>query len=472
MLVKILYNNKFFSIICILASVIIYLSSCNKLVSIPEPVDTITTPETFANDANANSAISAIYSNMSWPNYAFRYANGAITIYAGMLSDELMEFGNPENIFWTNNLTSDFTDINNMFWKPAYSHIYMTNAAIEGLRASGTLSNSIKKQLEGEARFLRAFSYFYLVNLFGDVPLATTTDFEKNSLLSRSPSSEVYKQIIEDLKDAESMLISDYSPSNEQRIRAGKWAAVALLARAYLYSGDWKNAEIKADEVIQNSSSFSLQNDLNTVFKKNSRETILQLETIDVSPYTTYEGNNLVPATQGNSPYYILSNPLLDAFEPGDKRRIDWLDSTNISGSFYYYPYKYKENEGVAGQVDEYYILLRLSEQYLIRAEARAKQNNLNGAIEDLNIIRHRAGLLDLSYNLNQDGVFSAIAQENRIEFFTEWGHRWFDLKRTGQATKILGAIKGSNWQPEDQLLPIPLSELQKAPNLQQNPKY
>jgi hypothetical protein len=463
--------SKYLVVVYIFTLGIICFSSCSKLISIPEPVDTITTSETFANAANANSAISAIYSNMSWPNNAFRYANGAITIYSGLLSDELMEFGNPENLFATNNLMSNNTDINNMFWKPAYSHIYMANAAIEGLRASNTLSDDVKNQLEGEAMFLRAFSYFYLVNLFGDIPLITSTDFAKNSLLPRSSSSEIYKQIVEDLRSAASMLPSDYSLSNEQRTRAGKWAATALLARAYLYTRDWKNAEATASEVITSTGNFSLQEDLNKVFKNTSNETILQLETIDVPPYGTYEGKNLVPA-EGNSPNYILSNLLLQSFEPDDKRRVDWVDSTNIEGTVYYYPYKYKENKGIAGQLDEYYILLRLSEQYLIRAEARAKQNNLNGAIGDLNIIRHRAGLSDLQPDLNQDQVFSAIAQENRTEFFSEWGHRWFDLKRTDQARIILKSIKGDNWQDADQLMPIPLSELQKDPNLVQNPNY
>ncbi len=94
----------------------------------------------------------------------------------------------------------------------------------------------------GEARFFRAFCYFYLVNLFGDVPLATTTDSTINARLPRIPSDEVYQQIITDLKEAESLLSTEYLDANlksygglPERVRPTKWAASAMLARVYLY---------------------------------------------------------------------------------------------------------------------------------------------------------------------------------------------------------------------------------------------
>src|SRR5207245_162544 len=99
----------------------------------------------------------------------------------------------------------------------------------------------------------------------------------------------------------------------------------------------------------------------------------------------------------------------------------------------------------------EYYMMLRLAEQYLIRAEARAQQNNLAGSILDLNVIRTRAGLQNLSASLTQAQVLRAVEQERRIELFAELGHRWLDLKRTGQATAILAPIK-PNWNSNAQL--------------------
>ena len=119
----------------------------------------------------------------------------------------------------------------------------------------------------------------------------------------------------------------------------------------------------------------------------------------------------------------------------------------------------------------EYYMVLRLTEQYLIHAEASAEQNKLADAIADINLIRRRAGLPDLPDSLDQAQTLSAIMQERRIELFAEWGHRWLDLKRTGQADAVLGPIK-TTWQTNAQLYPIPLSELQSDSKLTQNAGY
>ena len=115
--------------------------------------------------------------------------------------------------------------------------------------------------------------------------------------------------------------------------------------------------------------------------------------------------------------------------------------------------------------------MLRLAEQYLIRAEAEAEKGQLANAINDINVIRNRAWLGSLPGNLGQTQVLAAIAQENRIEFFAEWGHRWFDLKRTGQANSVLAPIKPF-WESTAQLFPIPYTEIQADPNLIQNPGY
>jgi hypothetical protein len=125
----------------------------------------------------------------------------------------------------------------------------------------------------------------------------------------------------------------------------------------------------------------------------------------------------------------------------------------------------------VSGDATEYLMVLRLAEQFLIRAEARAHQKNLADAISDLNIIRHRAGLPDLSSSLVQADVLAAVEKEKRIEFFAEFGHRWFDLKRTGRVDAVLAPIKPL-WTSTAAFYPLPFSELQKDPNLTQNPGY
>jgi len=216
---------------------------------------------------------------------------------------------------------------------------------------------------------------------------------------------------------------------------------------------------------------YSLETDPNNVFLANSKEAILQLQTANTFPYTTIEGALFIPYDSTSNPSYYISDQLLGAFEPGDLRRTAWVDSTDFSGAFYYYPFKYKIRNGAQGNILEYYMVLRLAEQFLIRAEARAHLSNLDGAIADLNSIRERAGLTDLPPSLTQTEVFAAVAQERRIELFSELGHRWLDLKRIDSADAVLGAIK-STWKPTAKLFPIPASELINDANLTQNPGY
>jgi hypothetical protein len=114
---------------------------------------------------------------------------------------------------------------------------------------------------------------------------------------------------------------------------------------------------------------------------------------------------------------------------------------------------------------------MRLAEQYLIRAEARATLGaNISGALSDLNVTRLRAGL-QASTTTNPAVLLDEIALENRKEFFCEQGFRWFNLKRTGQADAVLGALKPS-YRPAAKLLPIPQSAIDANPNLTQNPGY
>jgi hypothetical protein len=183
-----------------------------------------------------------------------------------------------------------------------------------------------------------------------------------------------------------------------------------------------------------------------------------------------------------NYPYDYLSTALLGAFEANDLRRTAWVDST-VYGSpaiTYYFPYKYKIGtaQAIPGATPtEYIMVLRLAEQYLIRAEARAEQNDLTDAIKDLNVIRRRAGLPILSNSLTMTQVLAAVMQERRIEFFAEWGSRWLDLKRTGQVDAVMSIAtplkgQGTVWQSYQQLYPIPHNELNADHNLRQNPGY
>jgi len=176
----------------------------------------------------------------------------------------------------------------------------------------------------------------------------------------------------------------------------------------------------------------------------------------------------LPPFYSNNIPGYYLRPGLLQAFEPTDKRRTAWIDSLTYQSKRYYYPGKYKSLSGNT----EYYVVLRAAELLLIRAEALARLQQTDAAIADLNVIRLRASLPPLAPGQMQDKVLEAVYHERRCELFAEWGHRWYDLKRTGLANTVLPSLKGNSWQPFDVWWPIPESQILANPLLTQNEGY
>jgi hypothetical protein len=366
-----------------------------------------------------------------------------------------------------------------------FYYIFICNAAIEGLNNSGALTVAVKKQLIGEAKFVRAFCYFYLAVFFGDVPLALTTDPAVNASLSRSPLPLVYQQIITDLKEAQDLLNDNYLNKDLQyytgtpeRVRPTKWAATAFLARTYLYQGDYTNAEAEAGKIISNTNRFSLT-DINSVFFKNSTEAIWQLQSVRTARNTEDAITFILPVTGPNAYYnpVYLSPQLLNAFEGDDLRRKggNWVDSVIVAGTTYFYPAKYKASI-TSGAVTEYLMVLRLAEQYLIRAEARAQQNNVGGAQNDLNTIRTRAGLGSTTAS-DKTSLLAAVLKEKQVELLTEWGHRWLDLKRTGNIDAVMNAVtplkaNGAKWQSYQQYYPINYNDILRGPNLTQNKGY
>jgi starch-binding outer membrane protein, SusD/RagB family len=372
-------------------------------------------------------------------------------------------------------------------WNDFYSKIYTVNLALERLGGSTQLTESVKQQLMGEAKFLHAFLYFYLVNLYGDVPLALQTDYRINAKLQRTSKNLVYQQIIADLKDAQTLLTDNYfsadakTPTTE-RLRPNKWTATALLARAYLYTSDWTNSEIQANSIISTNSKYDTGS-LNNVFLKSSKEAIWQLQPVNTAWNTEDAKVFIIPtagptsiSTVSGYPVY-LSSQLLSAFEIADKRKINWIDSVTVgsgpASATYYYPYKYK-SATLNAPVTEYTMVLRLGEQYLIRAEARAQLNKIAEGLSDLNVIRRRAGLPDAVAS-DQTTLLNLIYHERQVELFTEWGHRWLDLKRTGKVDEVMSSYapqKGTTWSPNWALYPIPLYDITQNPNLTQNPGY
>ena len=475
----VLYLSWFLGITC----------GCKKFVEINPPATEITGATVYSNNVSAAAAMTGIYDVMEGSPYNLSDGFSSISLSVGLEADELTNYSSTNlnnQQFYANALTSSSSGSSNYyFWTELYQDIYYANAVLEGLNNSAAVTDSIKNQLIGEAEFMRAFLHFYATNLYGDVPLVTTTNYQENNALSRTPQAQVYQQIIADLTDAQGKLPGNFvnyqGLASTQRIRPNQGAATAMLARVYLYLGKYDSAAMEASALINNVALYSLDT-LNGVFLANSTEAIWQLEPVQPG-VNTWDAEAFVltsnpGTTQGN---VALSPNLENSFEPNDQRFNDWVGIfvDPSSNDTFYFPNKYKvylQNEPVT----EYNMVLRLGEQYLIRAEAEANGagNGISAAIADLNVIRLRAGLPAYSGGTDQTSVVAAILHERQVELFTEWGHRWFDLRRTKNLNTVMGspgnvcAEKGGVWNPDWALMPLPLSEILTNKNLSQNSGY
>lgn len=425
--------------------------ACNKILDAGQPADKVTSATVYENDHTAIAALNGIYATMSSGGAVT--GNRGLSFLCGLSADELMLQANDVSLqaVYQNALVAGDVDC----WADFYNYIYQANLALEGLAASTSLKETVRKQLEGEALFVRAFCYFYLVNLYGAVPLVLTSDYKVNATHARTEVLTVYGQIVKDLNNAVPLLReyfpgADIETSSADRLRPTVWVAKALLARVFLYMGEYQQALKAVDTVLSKKDLFDTV-PLERVFLRNSSEAIWQLQPVK-NTYTADAYLFLVDKMAA------CSASLQGAFESGDKRLENWM-----SGG---YPFKYKEVDNSSA----YLMVMRVGELYLIRAEANLQLNNLTGATADLNVIRKRAGLAKCTGG-NQRQLLNAVMQERRIELFSEWGHRWFDLKRGGNMDEVMRA-KTDKWQPYQQWYPLTENELKANPYLKQNLGY
>ncbi|KFF16531.1 RagB/SusD family nutrient uptake outer membrane protein [Flavobacterium hydatis] len=446
-------------------STVFSMPACDSFLEVELPKSQLTNSTVFQDYTTANAAMADVYSKMRDKGLLTGSQFG-ISNQLGNYTDEFTFYGAPTNAtseFYANTILPSNSTLE-LFWNNSYNQIYASNAVLEGVQTA-PFSTQDKAQLQGEALFIRALLHFYLLQLFGDIPYIQTTDYKVNSTVTRMTSNEIYAHIITDLKTAEALLPSSYSTT--ERVRANSFVVKALLARVYLYTGSWEDANEMATAVINNNSLYVFENNLDKVFLKNSTETIWQF-------MPTVAGKNTDDAivfnfTLGPPPLVAITESLINSFTINDLRKSHWTKEVSNRIGTWYSPYKYKESRNTSVS-REYTIILRLTEQYLIRAEALAQKGNLIVAKEDLNKIRKRAGLSDIEASSKEE-ILEAILQERRKELFSEYGHRFFDLKRASKLDLILSTKSG--WNTNDKLLPIPKSELSANPNLTpQNPGY
>ena len=301
-LVKYFSRNSFL----FLLAIPVLFASCKKYVDNGTPPNSITEEKAFIDSATATSVILGLYSLNNT-----REAVLALNRYGSMSADDAYFLTSTTFDAFKNNTLSAGNDANTIWLNP-YVTIGRANFAIEGLQKS-TLSSSVKNQLLGEAKFWRAYFYFYLVNLFGDVPLVTSTNALETGLLPRTSTAQVYQQIVADLLDAKNLLTNNYPSAEKARIN--KRVASAMLARVYFYQQNWAAAEAEATTVIS-SGVYNLETNLNNVFIKTSAETIWQIAN---TTGVTGMGAEWIPAA--TTPTFVLYDTLAKTFEANDQHK-------------------------------------------------------------------------------------------------------------------------------------------------------
>jgi hypothetical protein len=311
--------------------------------------------------------------------------------------------------------------------------------------------------LRGEAFFLRALSYFDLVRLWGNVPLVSkaTQTPEDAKGIKNSSQEQVYEFIARDLDSAESLL-----PAVVNRNRANQYSVKALKARLYLYQKNWIKAEEYATQIINDVTDFKLVKPYSQFYTvKNSTESIFEVD-YTINNKNSYAANWFQNPTTGGKKEFLPT----DEF-------VALLKDPNVGGARSSLIFTVNEitygnmNFKIATGEDQSYVL-RLAELYLIRAEARAEQNNLEGGLQDLNIIRDRSNVAAIVSISNKEELIDKILLERRVELAYE-SHRWFDLIRRGKAQQVLGISDANKL-----LFPIPRQEVLINSDLTQNPGY
>jgi starch-binding outer membrane protein, SusD/RagB family len=439
--------KKFLFIIISMAA----LASCNVLDI--EPQNSIPAEVAFKDKAGIEKGILGAYSSFQNLSYYGR----SYLIFSDLAADNLdhpsdataLEYAQVDN----NAILPENASVEGL-WSSGYESINAANSVIVQVPGMADMTDGEKNQALGELYFIRALSHFNLINYFGGIPVKTIPTTGNNTFdVKRNTVAEVYQQIITDLTFAENNLAIS-SPKN----RASRYAAKALLARVYLYQGNYAQAKVKATEVIE-SKAYELLDDFAAIFTDASAESVFEIDFTELRRNRIAE-YNLPKALQARREVAPSAN-LLSSFEPDDIRPSATI--AVLGGQAY--STKYDDLAKGADNV----IVLRLAEMYLIRAEAEARlQGDIDAIRADIDEVRARAHLQATTAS-TYGTLLTAIEKERRAEFAFE-GHRWFDLVRTGRAVDVLPKVTNIN----QTLFPVPLSEIitNRDPDMKQNPGY
>ncbi|MDR2145073.1 MAG: RagB/SusD family nutrient uptake outer membrane protein [Tannerella sp.] len=477
----------------LLTSLLLFIPSCEDFLD--------TRPNEYANDPQATSDTLSKYNSVA---DAIAELNGAYNNFKA----DIYQF---ENFFY-NDVQSDncyvggdgfneeeidelaITSLNSkvrMDWNQYFSMIGTSTSVIENTRMMNTgISETEKRQIIAEAQWIRAFAYFDVIRIWGDAPIMdrlipniTPENLDEVYPLlypKRQPASEIYTLIRRELEEALPYLES----RSNGAFRATKGAAYGLLAKIYATEGnrnarDYRKVINYCDMVI--AENYQLVSNFDDMFNPANNFTSESIFEVD---YTTTAGNwaywVLFSEEDGTITWRRYCTPTHDflaKFGAQDKR----LASSVVYKSVPYDTYYPANNYPIINKIrakESNIILMRLADILLLKAEALAELNSTREAIEIVNVIRNRAGLLPVETGKSQEETRLIVENERQLELFME-GHRWFDLLRNDRAIAVMMQHKDRNGKilfpsiPEFRMLwPVPQNEKDANPNLAQNPGY
>ena len=419
-------------------------------------------PDNYISDAaviqtlsSAKAALNGAYHDLASSSY-----------YGGQYFDAGVNLA-ADNVTWTGSLnyyydfdTHQYSAENQLLsyaWYAIYATVNQTNQVIDKVTVLNDGSESEHRRIIAEATVIRSLAFFDLARTWGNIPVvkqATSSPTQFDGV-KQTKAKDVYQLVVDDVL----AIYNDLSESSD-RVHVTRSAADAFLARVYLYLEQWDKAEQYASKVIDNGN-YALGTIQDLIDNKETAESIWELAYS--SSFTNQQSTYWRSPDQGGrhewGPSKELVQLLADPTVGGDRKAF-YQDFSSAQVPDYFVGTLYHRST-----LDDDVIIFRLAEQYLIRAEARANQQNVSGALSDLNIIRRRANISEIVDVASTQELLNLIADERRVELALE-PHRWFDLIRTGKAESVLGI------KTYQTIFPIPYNDIQADKDLVQNDNY
>ncbi|MGN6296378.1 MAG: RagB/SusD family nutrient uptake outer membrane protein [Ginsengibacter sp.] len=488
-------KNKLKSLLNLLlpAVMVLAIAGCSKLLD-RQPITQVVTNTTSGAAISASEAeglLQGVYDAETGYSYGLEFNVLDRITNGDVWSDNSYAGGdNAANITIDLFTANSLNDNIRRDWADAYGIIGNINIALPQIEACAdpALSSTRKAQILGEAKFMRAFTYFDMVRLFGKLPIilkpADLTNSEsliKSTFVPQSSVDSVYDAILQDLWYAKDNVQNDNIPSNKMVVTKG--AVNSILAKVYatMPTPNWDSVAYYCDQVIPN---YSLVPDFNFLWDndhKNNSEAIWEFNYVGWSVVGNWIPSQFIG--DGWKKFSTPTNDLVNTFrQEGDSVRLRAsISFVNYGWSDPYwkntgnYPILSKYNDPNNGTNDFYAI--RLADILLLRAEAYNNKGDITDAASLVNQVRKRVDLPNTAAATQAD-MAQAIATERRLELAFE-GHRRFDLIRTGKAIEVMNAQKDGagnnlnyNVQPYQLVYPVPQQQLDLNPKLVQNPGY